>query len=142
MKILRIKSIVIVSALGLLLFFTGCKKIDKEIVGKWKYETLGKENLQEASWTFNDDNTLVRAYLAKNGRWYYDSCNYSVKTNFLKKELTIQNSKILPIGIQDASGVYKIESFKKGQMDLTRFKLSDGTKNGAYLRAEMKKTKN
>ena len=138
---MRIRNILIAGSLGLLFFFTGCKKIDKNIVGSWDYQTMGNTSIKNAMWIFKNDGVLIRNYWSPQGNLYSDTCVYTVKTNLFKKELTIKYGKILSIGVPDVSGVYKIENFDNDKMILTRSKLDNGSKSAAYLRCEMKKIK-
>jgi len=86
-------------------------------------------------YTFYADGLLVRM-TTQGSDICFDSCNYVIDNSILKKKITITNSVSIP-GQTDINGIFRIDKLKDDILVMTRIRLPNDEKVGAYLRCEM-----
>jgi hypothetical protein len=133
------KSILIVVVLIACLSNTGCKKVGDEIIGSWEFQTFDSLPTGTVSWTFHEggvSGVLTRIYNYE-GIINYDTCVYLIDQSSFKKRMRITESG-KAVGLIDINGVYRIEHFKEGIVEMTRIETPDGAEDGAaFLRCEL-----
>ncbi|HNQ67549.1 MAG TPA: hypothetical protein PKN32_04170 [Bacteroidales bacterium] len=131
---MKIGSIILV-IISTFILMTGCTNVADEIVGTWEYQTFDTQPSGTILCTFDDSGNMVR--MATYGdSLYIDSCEYIIDNSILKKKMTITGS-VKFFGLPPLDGLYRIDKFKDDILIMTRFRLPNDEKAGAYLRVEM-----
>ncbi len=135
--------------LTVLLFsgFSGCTRVEDQLEGTWKLETMMAEKTHEVIWHFrSSDQSLVRVCCT-----YSDECNDCTDTSssaiqtdtayyIIENELTFTAIKIIKSQNSDClayiNGFFRVEKISEHLLVITRYKMLDETTCGAYLRRE------
>ncbi|MFO7789907.1 MAG: hypothetical protein R6V32_04990 [Bacteroidales bacterium] len=118
--------------------FIGCNKAEDELVGSsWLLESMMAEDTTEVVWHFKNDHSLVRVcnYINDTIGTVADTAYYS-----FEDELTFTAIKIIEAKNSEClafiNGFFRIEKISDNLLVITRYKMSDETTGGAYLRRE------
>lgn len=135
------KSLSFIFALLVIVSFTSCEKtFQSELIGTWKLETLGDSTLEKlnATWTFNDDNTVVISNSPSSGNSVSVTGYYSVDSKWVVTPLIF----IEGFG-ESLDGNYEVDELSSSLLKMSRYELLDTAGNfitdGANLRKEFYK---
>ncbi|MDA3819517.1 MAG: hypothetical protein PF590_03495 [Candidatus Delongbacteria bacterium] len=121
------------------LLFSGCTKVEDNLQGTWKLETLTAEENYEVIWHFRSDQSLVRVCNQFNdtseNATQVDTAYYSIEDELTFKAIKIIESHNTAC-LYYVNGFFKVEKISDKLLVITRYEMIDETTGGAYLRRE------
>ncbi|OFX36960.1 MAG: hypothetical protein A2X08_16880 [Bacteroidetes bacterium GWA2_32_17] len=114
--------------------FSCQKNKEEKITGKWQFVYLTNAGNTIQTWSFNNDNSLIRSITTDST--ISDTAKWDIQAKaFSRPDLTITSLNY------DFDGVYEVLTLNKKFLIIERIILTDGNTGGAFKRYEFVKSK-
>ncbi|MGC9330909.1 MAG: hypothetical protein ACP5DZ_03425 [Bacteroidales bacterium] len=132
--------IITIFTFGITVFlFSGCTKVEDNLQGTWKLETMMAEENYEVLWHFRSDKSLVRVCNQFNdtseNATRVDTAYYSIEDKLTYTDIKIIGSQNLAC-LAYVNGFFRVDKITENLLVITRYKMEDETTCGAYFRRE------
>lgn len=127
-RILTIGVVAVVAIVAL----SSCNKVEDNIYRAWELESMRVDDGNYIIWEFKNDGDLVLVY---NDEEIVDTANFTISKTSFNTEIRIIEAISLP-NSSDPNGLFKVEKINDEVLVLTRYEMTDGSTEGAYLRRE------